>query len=285
MKNVGYYNGKMGLQEEMSVPFLDRAMFFGDGVYDATYCANRRLFEIDYHTERFYNSLRLTRIPFKFSKEELVAELQKCIDAMDSDGVCFVYWECTRGTAPRNHLFPDVEPNLLITITESKLTDLRTPCKLITEEDTRFFHCNIKTLNLLPSVMGSQRAFEAGAKEVIFHRGERVTECAHTNVNILKGGKFITPPLDELILPGVTRRHYLEICKRLGIPYEERPFTLDELFAADEVFITSAGTLGLPAYEIDGKPVGGKDKALLKRLQTEAVADFYKETGYQADIV
>ena len=60
---------------------------------------------------------------------------------------------------------------------------------------------------------------------------------------------------------------------------------MDELFAADEIFITSAGTLGLPAYEIDGKPVGGKDKALLKRLQTEAVADFYKETGYKADIV
>ena len=107
--------------------------------------------------------------------------------------------------------------------------------------------------------MGSQRAFENGAKEVVFHRGERVTECAHTNVNILKDGKFITPPLDELILPGVTRRHYLEICKRIGVPYEERPFTLDELFAADEVFITSAGTLGLPAYEIDGKPVGRKD--------------------------
>ena len=269
----------------MTVPFLDRAMFFGDGVYDATYCANRKIFETDYHIERFFNSLRLTRIPFKLSKEQLVAELQKCIDAMDSDGVCFVYWECTRGTAPRNHLFPNVEPNLLITISESKLTDLRKPCKLITEEDTRFFHCNIKTLNLLPSVMGSQRAFESGAKEVVFHRGERVTECAHTNVNILKDGKFITPPLDELILPGVTRRHYLEICKRIGVPYEERPFTLDELFAADEVFITSAGTLGLPAYEIDGKPVGRKDPELLKRLQTEAVEDFYKETGYKADII
>ena len=69
MKNVGYYNGKMGLQEEMTVPFLDRAMFFGDGVYDATYCANRKIFETDYHIERFFNSLRLTRIPFKLSKE------------------------------------------------------------------------------------------------------------------------------------------------------------------------------------------------------------------------
>ena len=285
MKNVGYYNGKMGLQEEMSVPFLDRAMYFGDGVYDATYCVNRKIFEADWHLERFYNSLKYVLIPFEMTKEELLAELQKCIDAMDSDGVCFVYWECTRGTGPRNHLFPDCKPNLLINITESKISDLRKPCKLITMEDTRFFHCNIKTLNLLPSVLGSQKAYEAGAKEVIFHRGERVTECAHTNVNILKDGVFITPPLDELILPGVTRRHYLEICKRLGVPYEERPFTLEELFDADEIFITSAGTLGLPAYEIDGKKVGGKAPELLKKLQTAAVDDFEKETGYRPDII
>ena len=285
MKNVAYYNGKMGLQEEMSVPFLDRAMYFGDGVYDATYCANRKLFEIDWHMERFFNSLKYVQIPFKMTKQDLTAEIQKCIDAMDSDGVCFVYWECTRGTAPRNHLFPNCEPNLLINITESKISDLREPCKLITMEDTRFFHCNIKTLNLLPAVMGSQKAYECGAKEVIFHRGNRVTECAHTNVNILKDGVFITPPLDELILPGVTRRHYIEICKRCGIPYEERAFTLDELFAADEVFITSAGTLGLPAYEIDGKKVGRKAPELLKKLQTEAVNDFEKETGYRPDVI
>ena len=285
MKNVAYYNGKMGLQEELTIPFLDRAMFFGDGVYDATYCANRKIFEKDWHLERFYNSLKAVKIPFKLTKEQLLAELQKCIDAMDSDGVCFVYWEVTRGTAPRNHLFPNVEPNLLINITESKLTDLRNPCKLITEEDTRFYHCNIKTLNLLPSVMASQKAFEAGAKEVVFHRGNRVTECAHTNVNISKNGVYITPPLDELILPVVTRRHYITLCQRLGIPYQERTFTLEELFDADEVFITSAGTLGLPAYEIDQKKVGGKAPELLKKLQKAAVEDFEKETGYKADVI
>ena len=231
MKNVGYYNGKIGLMEEMSVPFLDRGLFFGDGVYDATYAANRKIFETDFHVDRFYNSLKAVKINLEFSKPQLIAELQKCIDAMDSDGVVFVYWQATRGTALRNHVFPEnVPPNLLIYVVESSLTDLRIPKKAITVEDTRFFHCNIKTLNLLPSVMASQQAKEAGCSEVIFHRGERVTECAHSNVNILKDGVFITPPLDNLILPGTTRRHYLEICRRLGVPFEERPFTLSELF-------------------------------------------------------
>lgn len=84
-----------------------------------------------------------------------------------------------------------------------------------------------------------------------------------------------------MLLAAITWRFAAEI----GVPYEERAFTLDELFAADEVFITSAGTLGLPAYEIDGKKVGGKAPDLLRKLQREAVADFYKETGYKADIV
>lgn len=286
MKNVGYYNGKIGLMEEMSVPFLDRGLFFGDGVYDATYAANRKIFETDFHVDRFYNSLKSVKINLEFSKPQLIAELQKCIDAMDSDGVVFVYWQATRGTALRNHVFPEnVPPNLLIYVVESSLTDLRIPKKAITVEDTRFFHCNIKTLNLLPSVMASQQAKEAGCSEVIFHRGERVTECAHSNVNILKDGVFITPPLDNLILPGTTRRHYLEICRRLGVPFEERPFTLSELFEADEIMITSAGTLGMTICELDGKKVGGKDPELLHKLQRAAVDDFTLETGFVPDIL
>jgi len=280
MKNVGYYNGNIGLLEELMIPVLDRGMYFGDGVYDATYCANRKIFETDFHIERFYNSLKAVKIPFAMPKEELVAELQRCIDLMDSDGVCFVYWQVTRGTAPRNHAFPHAYPNLLISITESNLMDLTKPCKLITEDDTRFFHCNIKTLNLLPSVMAYQKALDAGCSEVIFHRGERVTECAHCNVNILKDGCFITPPLDNLILPGTTRRHFLQICERLGIPYKEEPFTVQDVFEADEVIITSAGTLGLAACELDGKPVGGKDKELLRKLQLAALDDFTAETGF-----
>ena len=170
MKNVGYYNGEMGLMEEMKVPMLDRALYFGDGVYDATYAANRKIFETDFHVDRFYNSLKAVKIPFKLSKSELIAELQKCIDAMDSDGIVFVYWQSTRGTAVRNHVFPDCEPNLLIYVVESSLTDLTKTIKLISVEDTRFLHCNIKTLNLLPrSANVTTKSVIAEQKARIFH--------------------------------------------------------------------------------------------------------------------
>ncbi len=285
MKNVAYYNGKISLIEDMTVPLNDRAMFFGDGVYDATMAANHKIFEPEWHLERFYNSLKKTRINPPMPQNELLAEIQKCVDLVDSDKTYFVYWQVTRGTALRSFNFPAGDPNLIIYIFPAALTDLRKPWKVITKEDTRFLHCDIKTIDLLPAVLASQDAKEAGCDEVIFHRGERVTECAHNNVNILKDGKFITQPLDNLILPGTARRHFIQICKRLGVPVEERVFTLSELMNADEIMITCSATYGVPVCTVDGKNVGGKAPELLYRLQKEAVKDFEEETGFKTDIL
>lgn len=279
MKTVGYYNGKIDELEAMQIPMNDRAMYFGDGVYDATYAVNRKIFALDDHIDRFYNSFKLLEIPFQYSKEELAAELQKCVDAMDSDGTVFVYWQTTRGTGIRNHVFPEGKPNLLIYIIESEMKDVFTPFKLITMEDVRFLMCNIKTLNLIPSCIANQRAKEAGCNETVLHRGERVTECAHSNINIIKNGVFITPPTDNLILPGITRKHLLQICEEKGIPTEIRPFTLTELFDCDEAIVSSSGALCVPVSEIDGKPVGGKDKETLLKLQMGYIERFEKEVG------
>lgn len=287
MKNVGYYNGKVGLIEEMTVPMNDRGMYFGDGVYDATYAANRRIFELDAHVERFFNGCAALSMPFELSREALKAELQRCVALTDSSGEVQLYWQCTRGTALRNHLFPrDGKPaNLLITVRELPLVKLTGKVKVLLQEDTRYLHCNIKTLNLIPNVMASQRASEAGCQEAIFHRGDRVTECAHSNVHILKDGVFRTAPTDRLILPGITRGHLLRVCNRLGVPTVEEPFQVEELFTADEVILSSAGTLGVGVCEVDGRPVGGRDEGLLRKLQEQMAEDFYRETGYRPSIL
>ena len=286
MRDVGYYNGRIGLISEMTIPMNDRVVYFGDGVYDATYAANRKMFEADGHLERFYNSLRLMEIPFSMGRDALRAELQHCVDLMDTAGEVMVYWQATRGTAPRSHAFPtDNSPNLLITVREVPLVRLDAPVRLITVEDTRFLHCNIKTLNLIPSVLASQRAKEAGCFEAVFHRGNRVTECAHSNIHILKNGVFHTAPTDNLILPGITRKQLLRVCESLQIPTLEAPFTLEEMFDADEIIVSSAGTLGVGVCEIDGRPVGGKAHALLRRIQRQAIADFVCETGYDIPLL
>ena len=285
MKTVAYYNGTITEIDSMNIPMNDRSVFFGDAVYDASMAANHKIFEPDYHIDRFFSSLEKVRMKVDFTKDELLEKLNQCINLADSSGTLFVYWQASRGTSRRCFTFPNQNANLMIYIYEAPLTDLRKPWKVITKEDTRFFHCDIKTTDLLPAVIASEEAKEAGCDEVIFHRGPRVTECAHNNVHILKDGKFITPPLDNLILPGTCRRHFLEICKRKGIPFEERSFTVDELFSADEVLITCSATYGVRVSHIDGKPVGGKDGNLLLELQKECVADFEAETGFKTDIL
>lgn len=279
MKNLGYYNGKFGEIEEMSIPMNDRVCFFGDGVYDATYSRNYRIFTLDEHIDRFYNSASLLGMNITETKEELKAILNEMVSKMDT-GENFVYWQVTRGTAIRNHVFPEnAKTNLWITISHKDIVDTYKKVRLITMEDTRFFHCNIKTLNLIPSVIASEKAKQAGCDETIFHRGERVTECAHSNVHIIKDGVFRTAPTDNLILPGIARAHLIKACKKLSIPVSEEPYTLTELMNADEIIISSAGSLCLAAEEIDGKRVGGKAPEILKKLQDEVLREFMEETN------
>jgi len=279
MKNLGYYNGEYGLVEEMKVPMNDRVCYFGDGVYDATYSRNHVIFALDEHIDRFFNSAGLLKIKIPYTKDELKEILKEMVKKVDSSEQ-FVYWQVTRGTGMRNHAFPseDVPANIWIILKPLSIKDMSQKMKLITLEDTRFLHCNIKTLNLLPSVMAAQKTEEAGCQEAVFHRGDRVTECAHSNVSIIKDGILKTAPTDNLILPGIARAHLIKKCKSFDIPVNETAFTLKELVDADEVIVTSSGQFCMTAYEIDGQPVGGKAPELVKKLQDALLNEFLQET-------
>ena len=277
MKNLGYYNGKIGLIEEMTVPMNDRAGYFGDGIYDATYSRNHMIYALEEHIDRFFNSAHLVGMEVPMSKDDLGALLCDLVKQVD-DGEQFVYWQLTRGTSPRNHIFPDVPPNLWVMLKPATVKNTYETVKLITAEDTRFFHCNIKTLNLLPNVLAAQRAEVEGAQESVFHRGDRVTECAHSNVHIIRHETLITAPTDNLILPGIARAHLIRTAHALGYAVEERPFTVEEMMQADEIMISSAGSFCLAATEIDHIPVGGKSPTMLRRLQDALVEDWLEQT-------
>lgn len=278
MKTLGYYNGAYGEIEEMSIPMNDRASWFGDGVYDAGPARNYRMFAADEHIERFFNSAGLLDIKMPVTKQELKDLLQEMINKMDT-GNLFVYYQVTRGTGMRNHVYTEGPGNLWITLKPDSINEGLTPIKLITVEDTRFFHCNAKTLNLIPSCLASEKAKKAGCQEAVFYRpGGRVTECAHSNVHIIRDGKLVTAPTDNLILPGIARAHLIRAAKRLGIPVNETPYTLDDLFRAEEVLVTSSSNPCLHANEIDGKPVGGKNPELLEKLRVEVVTELMDAT-------
>ncbi len=281
MKSIGYYNGRIEPLEQLMIPALDRAVYFGDGCYEAVYLINGVLFGLEEHLDRFYNSCRLLKLPFHLDRQALKAELQKVIEAVEPDFAGMLYWQASRGTDYRNHAFPppEVKPNLLMFARPAALDPIHPkPLKLISLEDTRFLHCNIKTINLLPSVMANQEAHARGCDEAVLHRGSRVTEGSHSNILILQNGTLRTPPADELILPGITRKHLLALAGEHGIPTSEQPFSMVELMNADEILVTSSGALCSPVCEVDGIPVGGKDPDTLAVLQKAYADKFLRET-------
>ena len=275
MKEVGYYNGRIGPLAEMQVPMLDRACYFGDGVYDFSLSYKGKIFLLDEHVDRIYRSASMIEIEIPYTKEEMKRILHQVVDASACEKVS-VYWQVSRGTAIRNHIYPEsgVKANLMVMVKPGSTPPDDTVFKLITLEDTRYLHCNIKSINLLPSVIAAEKAKKAGCDESVLHRGDRVTECSHCNIHILKNGVFKTAPTDCYILPGIARRHLIDHCKKMGIPVDETPFTLRDLMEADEVLVSSSSTLCIQAIQIDGKPVGGKDPVLFNKIRTAVYQEF-----------
>ena len=277
MKEIGYYNGKIGPLDDMTVPMNDRVCYFGDGVYDVAMAHCRRPYLLDRHIDRLYRSAALVRIEMPVGKEEL-KKLVGDLIGMADDGDLLVYLQVTRATAPRSHAFPHGRANLWLTVGPRKIAGREGTQSVITVEDERYYFCNIKTLNLLPNCLAEQAAKDAGCDTAVFHRADRVTEAAHSNIHIISAGKVITPPTDNLILPGISRARMIEICAEEGIPVEIRPFTLDEMCAADEIFTTSSTSLCSRVGKVDHIDRGMKDPATFRRLQDAIYADFYRQT-------
>lgn len=280
MERVGYLNGEIGELGDLQLPLCDRSVFFGDAVYDAVLVLDRKPFALDLHLDRLYNSCRLTDIAFAMSREELESEIARVL-SFAADGATMLYLQVTRGAVvPRKHEYPDkATPNLIMFVSPVALPDRHKRASLMSMEDLRFQYCNIKTTNLLPNVFAAQKATANGFTEVLFHRGDRVTEAAHSSILMLKNGTLVLPPLDELVLPGITRAVMKRLCDENGIPTEERIFTVDEIMDADEIFVCSTTKNAICVFEIDGKPVGGKDRALATRIQDLLWQDVFAQTG------
>lgn len=279
MKELAYYDGQVGTPEEVMIPFNDRVHFFGDGVYEATLGGNGKVYLLQDHLDRFYSSAKALEIKIPMEKEALGRLLTEMLAKVEGT-THFIYWQVTRGVASRNHTYEeDMVGKLWISIKPFKMQDPEQAIALITKEDTRFYHCNIKTLNLLPSVTASQDAKRAGVGETVFHRGDVVTECSHSNISILKDGVFISHPNDNLILRGIAKTHMIMACYHLGIQVLERPFTLAELMDADEIIVTSSSNFYRYATMVDGVPAGGKDPETRKLLQNAVIQEFLDYTG------
>lgn len=281
MKDIAYYNGAITPMAEMTIPLMDRAVYFGDGIYDVIYVHNGIMFSPEDHLDRLLTNCGLMRMDFDMPKQELRALLQSLIDQLDRDILHVnLYVQISRGTAPRSHAFPKppCKANLLV-FAHGFTPRADKPFYAITAPDKRFQFCNIKTINLIPNILANQASKEAGAEECIFIRDGFITEGSHSNVSILKDGVLITPPLSEWILPSITRKHLLQVCEKAGIPVVERPFTLQEMMDADEIMVGASLFLLQRVLKIDSQQAGGKDDARWKRINGDYLKRFEEETA------
>lgn len=280
MREIAWYNGILSSICDAKISADDRAFYFGDGIYDVATVRKGVCFALEDHLDRFVGNAARLRLNMKQTKEELREICKELVSKLDADiEEAVIYFQASRGTAPRAHAFPEnAIANLYFTVKPTAFKPFGMEVFAIFEEDIRFLMCDIKTLNLLPNVLAQQKAKEAGCYEVVFHRGERVTEGCHSSIAMFKDGVFCTPPADELILPSITRKHYLELCRELAIPVKIAPFTKKELLDADEIVIMSTTAMMCRCLKIDGKSVGGKDPSVLEKVADAYRARILRET-------
>lgn len=274
MPKTVYYNGKFYKNGAPVLSIYDRSIFFGDAVYDAIIGRGGGLFLHEEHLARLYDNARLLDIPLPYSSDTMLDILYKVIKKSELSEY-FLYVQLSRCTDERVHSYPESAfSSLLVTVSPFSLKPMSTGLKLMSAEDKRYGFCNIKTVNLLPAVLASKSAEKNGCDEAVFVRDGFVTECAHSNISILKDGCLITHHDCERILPGIAKKHLLSACRTLGVEVIERPFSFDELRDCDEALVTSTTKLCLPAAELDGKKIGGKSHELLLKIQNYLFSEY-----------
>jgi len=255
-----YLNGAFTPLSDAKIPVLDRGFIFGDGVYDVIPMYERRLFRAKQHMARLFRSLNAISITNPHTEEEWMTLIGKVASAYPAD-TQLIYLQVTRGVAKRAHAFPaDATPTVFImtnALSVPTMEVLNKGVACVTIEDQRWMRCDIKSISLLGNVLAAQHATENNALEAIQFRDGSLTEGASSNVWIVKNGKLMAPPRDTLILEGIRYGLIEELCIAGNIPFEARRIARDEVLAADEVLLSSAGREVMPVTVIDGQAVGG----------------------------
>jgi len=262
MSRIAYVNGRYVPQRDASVNIEDRGYQFADGVYEVIYVHGGRLIDEDRHLDRLERSLRELRIAQPMHREALRCVLRE-VAARNrvTDGI--VYMQVTRGVAKRDHAFPAAWTPPSLVITSRRIPPFPAEADAwtvhaITQPDIRWSRVDIKSVGLLPNVLAKQAAREQGAGEaILFDRNGMVTEGSSTNVWIVDAkGVLRTRHLDNAILAGCTRGAVIALMADAGMTFEECAFSLDELRAAQEVFITSATSFVRAITAVDGATIG-----------------------------
>jgi D-alanine transaminase len=273
-----FLNGEFLPVSEARVSVLDRGFMFGDGVYELIPVYGRRLFRLSQHLARLSRSLAEIRLPNPYPDVDWRAILSKLIDQAEEDDLT-VYLQVTRGIAPRDHAFPQaVSPTAFAMATPLRPLPAEVLLKgiaAVTVDDIRWRRCDIKSVSLLANVLLRQQALEQGADEAILIRAGYVTEGAASNVFVAKDDVMVTPPRGPDILAGITRDLVLELMAREGLPCQESVISANDLFSAQEVWVTSSSKEIVAVTRLNRQPVG-EGKPGSRWVETHHLLQAYK---------
>lgn len=259
-ERISFLNGEFLPHKDCFIHIEDRGFQFADGAYEVTLFKNGKLIDGTAHLGRLSRSLRELNIEYNVSIDELTKmQLELFARNQMDEGICYI--QVTRGSTKRVPGCPKgIAPTINATVSLGKtLSDeeFERGVSLFTHEDIRWKRCDIKSISLLPSTLLNQKAKDSGVDDMILVRDGVITEATFANAFIVDAdNKLITKNADNLVLCGITRNRMIQIAKEKGMIVEERPFGVDELLAAKEVFLTSSSLILRPVTKIDGKIIG-----------------------------
>jgi D-alanine transaminase len=272
MTRTVYLNGDYMPDHEAKISIFDRAVNFGDAIYDVAGVLDGKLIDFEHHMQRYFSSLQKLSIESPLTKDEILQAFRRLVELNHlEEGL--VYVQVTRGVAERDFVWPEgIKPNVFM-FTQAKQSEEneagRNGIKLASAVDIRWARRDIKSVNLLGQVLVKQAAHEAGAYEALMVDGEGyVSECGSTSFFMVQDGEILTRPLRNDILPGVTRRAILALCAVKGFKLIETRFTLEQARNAEEAFVSGASSYILPVIKIDDHELsGGKPGELTLQLR------------------
>ncbi|RCK52643.1 D-amino acid aminotransferase [Thalassospira profundimaris] len=285
MSRIAYVNGRYVPHSEASVHVEDRGFQFADGVYEVVAVYKGQLIDEAGHLDRLERSLSELQIAMPMARAALSQVLRRMVRLnLVRDGL--VYFQVTRGVAPRDFPFPYAAMPTIVVTARSKTFPGRDvkPVMVITTRDQRWARRDIKTVGLLPAALAKQKAREAKAFEAwqVDDDGY-VTEGASSNAWIVtKDNVIVTRQADHNILRGITRMALLEFARENGFRFEERAFTVEEAQNAREAFISSASTFVMPVWKIDEVAISNGEMGPVARTLRDAYFDAMEKLADQA---
>ncbi|WP_086296062.1 D-amino acid aminotransferase [Campylobacter devanensis] len=255
-----FLNGEFVDKDSAKISIFDRGFIFGDGIYEVVPVINSIIVEKDGFWDRFQRSLNEINLNLPYTNDEFESILNNLIEinSLKEGGL---YIQITRGVAPRDFSFvKGVKPTIMaFAFSDSVLEHpaAKSGITIISTPDIRWKRRDIKSISLLGQCYAKNQATIAGADECFMVEDGYVTEAGSSSAFIIKDGALITKPLSNEILPGIRRNRLLNLAKQIGLQIQERKFSMDEVYNADECFISAATIILLPVIKADGKAING----------------------------